>query len=124
MSSVIFDISMSLDGFLKASNATPEQPLDNGGERLHEWAFGEDDCDREVLAGGVEGSGALIAGPVPTTTRFGGAPTARAHRPGCSSSPTRRPRPSPKGASTPSSRTASKARSIRRRRPPGTRTSP
>jgi hypothetical protein len=27
MSSVIFDISMSLDGFVKASNATPEQPL-------------------------------------------------------------------------------------------------
>jgi dihydrofolate reductase len=62
MSSVIFDISMSLDGFLKASNATPEQPLGNGGERLHEWAFGADDCDREVLAGGVEGSGAVMAG--------------------------------------------------------------
>jgi hypothetical protein len=27
MSSVIFDISMSQDGFVKASNATPEQPL-------------------------------------------------------------------------------------------------
>ncbi|HWS79869.1 MAG: dihydrofolate reductase family protein [Actinomycetota bacterium] len=62
MSSVIFDISMSLDGFVKASNATPEQPPGDGGERLHEWAFGANDCDREVLAGGVEDSGAVISG--------------------------------------------------------------
>jgi dihydrofolate reductase len=62
MGKVIFDMSMSLDGFVKASNATPEQPLGDGGERLHEWGFGEDERDREVLAGGVEGSGAIIAG--------------------------------------------------------------
>jgi len=62
MTKVIFDMSMSLDGFVKASNATSEQPLGDGGERLHEWAFGEDERDREVLAGGVEGSGAIIAG--------------------------------------------------------------
>ena len=62
MTKVIFDMSMSLDGFVKASNATPEQPLGEGGERLHEWGFGEDERDREVLAGGVEGSGAIIAG--------------------------------------------------------------
>jgi dihydrofolate reductase len=62
MTRVIFDMSMSLDGFVKASNATPEQPLGEGGERLHEWGFGEDERDRAVLAGGVEGSGAIIAG--------------------------------------------------------------
>ena len=62
MTKVIFDMSMSLDGFVKASNATSEQPLGDGGERLHEWAFGEDERDREVLAGGVEGSGEIIAG--------------------------------------------------------------
>jgi dihydrofolate reductase len=62
MTKVIFDMSMSLDGFVKASNATPEQPLGDGGERLHEWAFSEDERDREVLAGGVKGSGAIIAG--------------------------------------------------------------
>jgi len=37
---VFFDISMSLDGFITAANRTPEQPLGDGGERLHEWAFG------------------------------------------------------------------------------------
>src|SRR5215212_1494707 len=62
MSKVIFDMSMSLDGFVKASNATPEQPLGDGGEKLHEWGFGGDERDREVLASGVEGSGAIIAG--------------------------------------------------------------
>jgi dihydrofolate reductase len=62
MTKVIFDMSMSLDGFVKASNATPEEPLGEGGERLHEWGFGEDEREREVLASVVEGSGAIIAG--------------------------------------------------------------
>ncbi len=63
MTKVIFDMSMSLDGFVKASNATPEQPLGEGGERLHEWGFGEDERDREVLAAQAErDTGAIIAG--------------------------------------------------------------
>ena len=63
LTKVIFDMSMSLDGFVKASNATPEQPLGEGGERLHEWGFGGDERDREVLAAQAEGgSGAIIAG--------------------------------------------------------------
>jgi len=36
MTKVIFDMSISLDAFVKASNATPEQPLGEGGEHLHE----------------------------------------------------------------------------------------
>jgi dihydrofolate reductase len=62
LAEVIFDMSVSLDGFARASNATPEQPLGHGGERLHEWAFGGDARDCEVLARGVQGSGAIIAG--------------------------------------------------------------
>ncbi len=62
MGKVIWDMSISLDGFVKASNATPEHPLGEGGERLHEWVFGEDDRDREVLARGGESLGALICG--------------------------------------------------------------
>jgi hypothetical protein len=63
MTKVIFDMSMSLDGFVKASNATPEQPLGEGGERLHEWGFGEDERDREVLAVQAErDTGVIIAG--------------------------------------------------------------
>ena len=63
MTKVIFDISMSLDGFMTASNQTPEEPLGDGGERLHEWAFSAaDGRSREVLSRGVETAGAVIAG--------------------------------------------------------------
>ena len=40
LTKLIFDMSTSLDGFVKASNATPEQPLGEGGERLHGWVLG------------------------------------------------------------------------------------
>jgi hypothetical protein len=33
------DISMSLDGFVAGPNQTLEEPLGEGGEQLHEWAF-------------------------------------------------------------------------------------
>ena len=62
MGKVIFDISMSLDGYIRAAGETPEMPLGEGGERLHSWAFGGDDRDREVLEGGVAGTGAVITG--------------------------------------------------------------
>jgi dihydrofolate reductase len=62
MSKVAFDMSMSLDGFIEAANPTPDEPLGVGGERLHEWAFGEDERDRRVLAEGGDGLGAVIAG--------------------------------------------------------------
>jgi dihydrofolate reductase len=62
MSTVAFDMSMSLDGFIEAANPTPDEPLGVGGERLHEWAFGEDERDRRVLAEGGDGLGAVIAG--------------------------------------------------------------
>jgi dihydrofolate reductase len=62
MSKVTFDMSMSLDGFIEAAGPTPDQPLGVGGERLHEWAFGEDERDRRVLADGGQGVGAVIAG--------------------------------------------------------------
>jgi hypothetical protein len=34
MGKVVFDISMSLDGFMTAANRRPEEPLGDGGERL------------------------------------------------------------------------------------------
>jgi dihydrofolate reductase len=33
------DITMSLDGYVAGPNATLEQPLGEGGERLHDWAL-------------------------------------------------------------------------------------
>ena len=62
MTRTIFDISMSLDGFVTASNVRPEDPLGDGGQRLHGWAFGEDERNRELLAEAVNFVGAVIAG--------------------------------------------------------------
>jgi len=62
MSKVTFDISLSLDGFMQAANARPEQPMGDGGERLHAWAFDGDEADRQVVADGGADSGAVIAG--------------------------------------------------------------
>jgi dihydrofolate reductase len=59
---VTFDISMSLDGFITAANQTRDEPLGDGGERLHDWAFGKDPRDQEVLTGGVDSIGAVITG--------------------------------------------------------------
>jgi dihydrofolate reductase len=53
MGKVIFDISMSLDGFMTAADQRPEEPLGDGGEQLHQWAFGDDRRDREILTGGA-----------------------------------------------------------------------
>lgn len=62
MSKVIFDVSMSLDGFVKASGATPDEPLGKGGERLHEWAMDGDPANSELLAASVAEAGAFIGG--------------------------------------------------------------
>jgi dihydrofolate reductase len=60
MSKVIFDISMSLDGFVTAANVRPEAPLGDGGERLHDWVSAEGGS--EYLERTVSGLGAVIAG--------------------------------------------------------------
>ena len=53
MGKVIFDISMSLDGFITGANPRPEAGwggLGKGGERLHDWGFNsEDPRNREIL---------------------------------------------------------------------------
>ena len=62
MSKVIFDISLSLDGFMTAAHQRPEEPMGEGGLRLVQWAFGDDERDREVLNAGIASAGAVIAG--------------------------------------------------------------
>ncbi|WP_181790797.1 dihydrofolate reductase family protein [Streptomyces phytophilus] len=62
MSKVIFDISMSLDGYVKATGATPDEPLGKGGERLHDWALHSAGPNAELLAGSVAEAGAMIGG--------------------------------------------------------------
>ncbi len=69
------DITMSLDGFIAAPNASLENPLGEGGMRLHEWAFaaeswrkqhgqsgGEANQDSEVIDEATKATGAVIMG--------------------------------------------------------------
>jgi hypothetical protein len=43
MGKVVYDVSMSLDGFIAAAYVRPGAGLGDGGERLHEWVFNSSD---------------------------------------------------------------------------------
>jgi len=75
MSLVTCHISVSLDGFVAGPNQRAEEPLGDGGERLHEWAFanaawreqhghegGERTPDSEVTEEVTAGVGAYVMG--------------------------------------------------------------
>jgi dihydrofolate reductase len=75
MSSVTSQISISLDGYVAGPNQSAEDPIGEGGMRLHQWAFatdtwneqhglegGERSPDSEVAATLMEGIGAYIMG--------------------------------------------------------------
>jgi hypothetical protein len=52
MGKVIADMSMSLDGFSTGPNDGPDNPLGEGGDRLHEWMAGLGDWgERHDLTG-------------------------------------------------------------------------
>ena len=56
MTKVVFDVSISVDGFLAGPNASLEEPLGAGGEALHEWAFATKRFrEQHGLDGGEEG---------------------------------------------------------------------
>jgi dihydrofolate reductase len=63
MGKTVFDISMSLDGFITASDQTAEEPLGAGGEQhLHAWAFDSHEATRRFVEQAVAGQGAVICG--------------------------------------------------------------
>lgn len=75
MGKTVFDISVSLDGYVAGPNQSREEPLGEGGEALHDWAVdtaafqelhgrkgGEGGRDSEILAETFEGLGAVIMG--------------------------------------------------------------
>jgi dihydrofolate reductase len=75
MSQVIAEISVSLDGFAAGPNQSMDNPLGEGGERLHEWVIatkswrathdkegGETGPDDDAAAGFGRGVGAFIMG--------------------------------------------------------------
>jgi dihydrofolate reductase len=75
MAQLFLDISVSLDGFVAGPNPTLEQPLGEGGNDLHEWAFrlaswrkrhgldgGVTDADDEVMRESIGRTGAVVMG--------------------------------------------------------------
>jgi dihydrofolate reductase len=73
--SVFVDISTSLDGFVAGPNQTLDEPLGEGGERLHEWvvglaswrerhgrAGGETNVDSDVVEESIASTGAVVMG--------------------------------------------------------------
>jgi dihydrofolate reductase len=75
MAKVGFDISISLDGFIAGPNDSPDNGLGDGGERLHEWAYGlesfherhgreggEASRDSELLEEAFATTGAVVLG--------------------------------------------------------------
>lgn len=65
MGKVVFDISMSLDGFIAGANARPEAGwggLGEGGERLHDWGFKSTDPRNQKIIEGWAATGAVITG--------------------------------------------------------------
>jgi dihydrofolate reductase len=62
MAKVVFDMTMSLDGFITGPNDTVDQALGEGGARLHNWiSSARTDADTDVL-GELFDSGAVVAG--------------------------------------------------------------
>jgi dihydrofolate reductase len=83
MSRVRFQIAVSLDGFVAGPNQGPENPIGEGGLRLHEWVFplaswnamqglpgGERNASNSVIEEAHAGVGATVMG----RNMFGGQP--------------------------------------------------
>lgn len=67
MGKVIFDISMSLDGFITGANPRPEEGwggLGEGGERLHDWGFNSKDPRNRQILEAYKNIGANIFGRI------------------------------------------------------------
>ena len=75
MAKVVAEISVSLDGYVAGPNPTLEDPLGEGGERLHEWVIrlkswrdahglsgGEAGPDDELVDQAVRATGAVVMG--------------------------------------------------------------
>ena len=63
MSRVILELSVSLDGYAAGSNVSPENPMGDDGERLHDWMFVDaTDTGRRIRAEMFGGAGAVIVG--------------------------------------------------------------
>ncbi len=61
MAKVFTDITMSLDGFIAGPNDRVEEPLSEGGERIHQWTYElETWRERQGLPGGIQNRDAEV----------------------------------------------------------------
>jgi hypothetical protein len=61
MTSVTSQISMSLDGYVAGPNQSIDNPIGDGGLRLHEWALATDTWrEQHGLAAGEQGPDAEV----------------------------------------------------------------
>jgi dihydrofolate reductase len=90
MATLSFNLSVSLDGFIAGPNPSEQDPLGQGGMRLHEWAFalaawrephgrdgGEVNASTDVVEQSLANVGAVVMG----RKMFGGAPGPWGDRP-------------------------------------------
>ncbi|WP_340537592.1 dihydrofolate reductase family protein [Nocardioides sp. GXZ039] len=64
MSKTVFDISMSLDGYVTAAERRPDQPLGREGEQLHQWLLGDDKTSLDYFARVSKANGAVVTGRI------------------------------------------------------------
>jgi dihydrofolate reductase len=75
MARVVFEITMSLDGYVAGPNQTLEEPLGRRGEELHEWVVrlaswrerhglegGETGPDSDLVTKSIDNQGAILMG--------------------------------------------------------------
>jgi dihydrofolate reductase len=63
MGKIVMGMSMSLDGFIAATNDTPDQPLGEDGQRLHDWYFRDNArAYHKELGANLASVGAVIIG--------------------------------------------------------------
>ncbi|GAA2851450.1 dihydrofolate reductase family protein [Nonomuraea rubra] len=62
MSKVILDVSVSLDGFTAGPDVRPEEPMGDGGERLHEWMGNASPVDQDMRRQVDAAVGAVVIG--------------------------------------------------------------
>lgn len=64
MGKVIVDVSVSLDGFMAGPNVAADNPMGDGGERLHQWLFDPDagEADAALARQITQRVGAVVVG--------------------------------------------------------------
>jgi dihydrofolate reductase len=62
MGNVVIDMSMSLDGYIAASNDNVDQGLGEDGMRLHNWMFDDPSVFERICGDLTDDTGAVIIG--------------------------------------------------------------